>query len=192
MAMLLGTAGESIPDSRRRATARRVAARAVPRARPRARPPLARPDRRQLARLRRNRAVERLGRRSARSCRDDAARRISSSNSFVRLRRTRRQRSLSRGVTASPEWQVPAASPETTRPETTLEEAAEARGVRPGVEAPAGCVRPLGDPHLLERRPVVGRALRVEQARRRRRAGTRDPSAGRRSTARSGSTQLPS
>ena len=50
MAMLLGTAGESIPVARRRAPARHLAARALPRARPRARPALARPGRRQQAR----------------------------------------------------------------------------------------------------------------------------------------------
>ncbi len=47
MAMLLGTAGESVPVRERRAAARHVAARALHRARPRARPPLARPGRRQ-------------------------------------------------------------------------------------------------------------------------------------------------
>ena len=49
MAMLLGTAGESIPIRDGELHARHLAARALPRARPRARPPLDRPGRRALA-----------------------------------------------------------------------------------------------------------------------------------------------
>src|SRR5262249_55329294 len=45
-----------------------------------------------------------------------------------------------------------------------LDQAAQARGVRPGIEAPCG-MGPLGNPHLLERRPPIGRALRAQQVR---------------------------
>ena len=48
MAMLLGTAGESIPVQRRQALARPVAARDLHRARPRARPAVDRPGRRHV------------------------------------------------------------------------------------------------------------------------------------------------
>src|SRR3712207_7145555 len=37
------------------------------------------------------------------------------------------------------------------------------RRIRPGVEPTARAVRPFRDPHLLERRPVVGRSLPAEQ-----------------------------
>src|SRR6266540_3371959 len=43
------------------------------------------------------------------------------------------------------------------------DQAAVPRGVRPGPETPA-LVRFLRRPHLLERRPVIGRALRPEEA----------------------------
>src|SRR5215207_8891156 len=46
-----------------------------------------------------------------------------------------------------------------------LDEAAGAGGVRPGVEAPAGAVGALGDPHLLDGRPLVRGALAAQQIR---------------------------
>src|SRR5262245_24508377 len=46
-----------------------------------------------------------------------------------------------------------------------LEQAADAARVRPRIEAAAGAERPLRDPHLLERRPVVRRALPAQEIR---------------------------
>src|SRR5436190_13491066 len=43
-------------------------------------------------------------------------------------------------------------------PKSRLEQPARPGGVRPGVEAAACAVSTLGDPHLLERRPVVREA----------------------------------
>src|SRR5712691_5098996 len=50
-----------------------------------------------------------------------------------------------------------------TLPAKPLDETAEPRGVRPRVEAAAAAVRTLGDPDLLERRPVVRSSLTPEQ-----------------------------
>src|SRR5919201_2276462 len=53
-------------------------------------------------------------------------------------------------------------SPVPERP-NPLQKAAGPRRVRPRGEAAAACKRPLGGPDLLQRRPVVGRALRPQQ-----------------------------
>ena len=50
-----------------------------------------------------------------------------------------------------------------SRSATPLDQSAGARRVRPGIEPAAGTVRSLGDPHLLERRPVVRGALAPQQ-----------------------------
>src|SRR6202795_3822157 len=53
-----------------------------------------------------------------------------------------------------------------TRPDNErLEEAAVPGGVRPWAVAAPAAMRPLGDPHLLERRPAVGPAAAQEQPR---------------------------
>src|SRR5205809_305328 len=52
-----------------------------------------------------------------------------------------------------------------TDPLTPLDQAAVARGVRPGVET-AGAIGALGHPHLLERRPAVRPAAPQELSRR--------------------------
>ena len=72
-----------------------------------------------------------------------------------------------------------------------LDQAAVAGGVRPGVEAPAGAVGALGDPHLLDRRPVVGGSLAAQEIGAVGSAGRTGPSAARRSTARRSRSRRP-
>ena len=89
---------------------------------------------------------------------------------------------------------VPAPTPNRPRASShveRLDQPAVARGVGPRVVAASAAVSLLGDPHLLDRRPVVRGPLGAEEVGRRTSAGSRCPSGGHRSRARSGLSTAP-